>query len=69
MEGFQYWVVVAEDETYHQTPDNAENLHRIGLPIVAGPFNDGENASMEARGGGLTVVTLPEGVVPNDWDE
>ena len=64
----EYWLVVAEDETYHQTPDDAENLHRIGLPIVDGPFDEHDDADAEAIDAHVTVVSLPKGTVTG-WDE
>jgi len=65
----EYWIVIAEDETYHQTPDDAENLHRIGLPIVGGPYDDYDEAYNDVDFINECVVSLPKGVGPVDWDE
>jgi len=64
----EYWIVIAEDETYHKTPDDAENLHRVGLPIVSGPYDDYDVAFRESPESHTVVVGLPRGTVEG-WDE
>lgn len=64
----EYWIVIAEDETYHQTPDDAENLHRVGLPLISGPYDDYDVAFNEAVQSNEVVVSLPKGTVEG-WDE
>jgi len=68
-----YYIVEAADETYHHTPDEGANAHRIGLPIVAGPYETWDEAAAHLNNGlqanGEVVVALPEGHVPDDWNE
>jgi hypothetical protein len=70
-----HYVVESADATYHHTPDMESNEHRIGLPIVAGPF-DTREAAVEASNPapmgvseGLMAVTLRAGDVPESWRE
>lgn len=75
MQDIAYYVVEAVDATYHHTPDQASNEHRIGLPIVAGPFDDEEQALQEAMGphtsysDGFMAVAIPSDEVPDDAGE
>jgi hypothetical protein len=54
-------------------PTRGANLHRIGLPIVAGPYTSHEEAVSHIGNGwntrGEMVVAIPKGRVPEDWDE
>jgi len=49
-------------ETVVQSRETREDLANedvVTLPIVAGPFEDVENAEMEARGEQYVVVAVP----------
>ena len=50
-------------ETVVQSRETREDLANedvVTLPIVAGPFEDVENAEMEARGEQYVVVAVPQ---------
>lgn len=61
----EYYVVEVLGESYHRCPDDT-NEHQLGLPIVDGPYESRESAPQTDDA--YTVVPVPEGYVPTDWN-